>query len=407
MESQIHQLDAPFPFEDLSLTNPRQGSGADVFVSEFRMKSLLSPNVYFQAPSCSVEKDVAFTGRKQSCDLLFGSFEDTFIHFISEVFSWTVQFIISNKDQWFVDSDGLTKEYIEERFAYPLKPVKGNKLKARASFAKPDLVIYSQSGEPITSSACFKQGERLLPILRLRGVRCIGTNFSLDLDIMQAMVIEPLFAKCLILPQPPADAQAQHKAAVGFEEPAEDVEVETVCSDMSSDTFDDYHLADPRAATLPAPAPNSEPQSPPPAQLNALLAICDSPPPPDAPPDSPPEPAGGGSAPDTVLEAVDIFCEPEEEAPRAPDPPAARQEGPMDGLRGGDAYRKLMEVFVPDGMETVDLEAVAATDPKNLYREARERAKRARDQAMALHLESKRVKNQFAIQNDSDEEDDF
>ena len=307
----IYQPGDSFNFKDLQLTDPRMGKNNGEYLSSFRFKGVHS-DIFFQAPRCTVDKEIDLANKIQSCNVQFSAQEEEFSNWIEEIVSWTVDYMFTNQSTWFVDSQ-MTKEFLSDHFSYPLKPVKSGKLQMMMLFDNMTMTMYDEN-KKTSNIKIIRANDNMVPIVKLRGIRCEGITFYLEMEMMQVMITPPFLSQCRIIVKEPETKQH-------FSPPLDD-DVDSIISDSS------------------------------------------------------------------------ISREYEEE------------------VRKQELHRTRLDrmAHVFEGLEEVELDLEETPDPVSIYLEAKERAKRARDQALSLHLESKRVKNHYAIEDvseDEDEEDEF
>lgn len=375
MENQIYIPGDPFLFDKLTLTCPRQGTGADVFVSDFQMhaQSRVGMNVFFQSPRCSLEKELVFTGRKQTCDLCFSQHDDGFNSWMSDLIEWVIDYMYTNRTVWFIESDDITKDYIEAHFTHPFKMLRGGRMKMRTNLNKNELMVYNEHGDAQPDVASLRENIDMVHIIWLRGVRCVGMNFMLDMDDMQIMLFAPLFNKCLIV----GTSSSKNNIKLHTEESTE------LSPIKNTDTQSE-----------PPPDP-IKPQSEPSETIKEEEKLSMDP---------PTIPVFEEMVPVEEFSDAETLCDDDDSDT---DSLLTDETVDYDSEEEKEQYFKEKEKLLPPGLEELILEVSDEPDPKDLYREARLRAKRARDEAMSLHLESKRVKNKYAIEDVSEDDDDF
>jgi hypothetical protein len=196
--SKIVDPDDSFAFEKLALTKPVSVSGGNYFI---RFVNQGAP-LYIQSPKCKTRQGIVKGGKKFYTDLIFTSENDAFIRWVENLETYCHQYIFKNREQWF-DGD-LEIHDIENYFTSPLKLYKAGKcylLRANVASAlgKVTLNIYDEDENKIDPESIGENHE-LMTILEVQGIKCSARSFQIDIEIRQMMVLktENLFEKCII-----------------------------------------------------------------------------------------------------------------------------------------------------------------------------------------------------------------
>ena len=191
-------------FDNLFLANPTRLQGGAYF-----SKLFLNENtpVIFQTPKSSTKNGLIITSKKTYCDLLFNSDNQKFIQWV-EAFEQAIQFLIyEKKDLWF--HNDMELEDIEYFFNPSIRLYNKNKYLLRSYIRQPkhikkssDLQIYDEN-ENILTPQDVKKDQKIISILEVLGIKFTASSFSIDYCLRQIMIIDekPLFNKCLIKPK--------------------------------------------------------------------------------------------------------------------------------------------------------------------------------------------------------------
>lgn len=196
----IYQVNKEFDFSQLTLANPNGLQGGAYFT---KLKMNNGP-LYVQLPRSFTKQGIVKTEKKIYADLLF-SYDDT------DVVEWLValeervqEIIYEKRDLWFQQE--LELDDIQTAFNSGIRSYKGNKYLIRTNIItpkhinyKPNIQIFDEDENPksieeITSS------KPIISIIEISGVKFTSRNFQLDIYLKQIMVLDnkPLFNSCMI-----------------------------------------------------------------------------------------------------------------------------------------------------------------------------------------------------------------
>jgi hypothetical protein len=189
-----------FDFTKLLLSKPTLISGGNYFI---RFKKDNFP-LYIQPPRCYTRSGFIKNGRKYYTDLLFTNDDEYIIHWLEKLEEHCIQYIYENRHNWF---DGeMEKPDIENYFTSPLKIYKSGKFYSVRTniptvLEKPSIKIYDES-ENIVDFMSITDTTQLMNILEVQGIKCSARSFQIEIEMKQALVITkqelPLFDKCII-----------------------------------------------------------------------------------------------------------------------------------------------------------------------------------------------------------------
>lgn len=353
--SEIYDTNEPFDFKKLVLTKPIPVTGGNYFI-----KCLVNGSpLYIQPPKCKTRQGILKAGKRFYTDLMFTNEDEPFIHWMENLESHCQKFIFDNRDKWF---DGEMEIHdIENYFTSPLKIFKSGKFYiARTNIStvlgKIGLKIYDEDEKEVTMES-INDKTNVMTILEVQGIKCSTRSFQIELEMKQMMVLKPadLFEKCIFKASKKSDT----------------VKVET--NDMPSEVV----VSDSVVVPMIVGEEHLE---------NTLIE--------DNTTDQPEN---------IILEPTDV-----EDNLEKPEEPDSVEEDV-----------KILPMEETDGMQEIDfnLEELAESDQIHIkkrndvyyemYREARRKAKIARDLALSSYLEVKRIKNTYMLDDirDSDDSD--
>lgn len=349
-----------FDFSKMELTKPIPVLGGNHFI-KFLVKN--GSHLYVQPPACISKQGIVKVGKKHYCDLMFTNENEHFIRWMENLETHCHKYIYENRAKWF--DNEMELHDIENYFTSPIKLYKSGKYYTiRANIQtildKPKLKIYNEDGEEVEYSAITSTAQ-LMSIIEVQGIRCSARSFQIDMEIKQAMVLKPanLFDKCLF--------KQSATVGSGLVNPVEPQEPATVTSNRT-EIVDEKPMATPLdEQELAAPGPD----------LGIFVKTDEN-------------------------EQAVVSVSPPEPIVSAPEP--TKKEDKMENI-GSDEMQEI--VFDLDELPENDQITLKNRNDVyyEMYREARRKAKYARELALASYLEAKNIKNKYML-DDIDDSDD-
>jgi hypothetical protein len=357
-----------FDFKKLTLTKPTQISGGNYFI---RFLTNNAP-LYIQPPKCSTKQGIIKAGKRYYSDLMFTNENEMFINWMEKLETYCQQYIFDNRAKWF-DSE-MELHDIENYFTSPLKLYKSGKyyivrINISTVLGKPILKIYDENESEINLET-INDKMNIMTILEIQGIKCSSRSFQIEIEMKQMMVLKPqdLFEKCLF-------KTSGNKHGISHE-----TSLHNNANDIKSEMNESNEIQE----TI---KPNLENLEIPEQLKNEIIL-------------------------NNVDDVVNIDD----------DKHVNSVETPLETQL--EISIKIPEpIKNTDGMEEVEfhLEELPETDTLQLkerndvyyelYREAKRKAKIARDFAISAYLEAKEIKNTYMLDEiddeESDEEDDF
>jgi len=347
----IFDTNETFQFENITLVKPTVMAGGNHFI---RFLVNQQP-IYIQPPKCKTKQGILRVGKRFYTDLVFTHENEKFIQWMENLETYCQEYIYKNRKEWF-DGD-MEMHDVETYFSSPLKIYKSGKYyNARVNITpvlgKPVLKIYDEQEQEVAMDALTDKTD-IMTILEIQGIKCSARSFQIEMEIKQILVLHPvdIFEKCLLTRKP-------------------DVAV---------------------ASSVPTPDKSEIVQVPALENSNITVEVDET------------TSALETNATDentTITESN----EHEETDGVVADP--SLEEYPLDKI---DLLDGMQEIEIPLD-ELVDSEPMHIKERNDvyyeMYREARRKAKIARDLALSSYLEAKRIKNTYMLDdiNDSDED---
>jgi len=186
----IVNYEKDFKYDDLYFTSPSSINGGNYFIKIINNSTPL----YVQPPKCVLKNGIMKSGRKMYCDLMFTRTDEKFIEWIENLENICHSKIYENRSKWF--ESNLEQDDIENSFTSPFKIYKsGTYYILRTTIPtildKPNIKIYDEDGleRPIDD---IKSNELVATILEIQGIKCSARSFQLEFLIKQMLTIKPV-----------------------------------------------------------------------------------------------------------------------------------------------------------------------------------------------------------------------
>ena len=364
----IYETNQTFPFDKLVLTKPTLVTGGNYFI-KFRIND--SP-LYIQSPKCQTKQGISKAGKRFFCDLLFTNENEQFIQWMESLESFSQKYIYDHREQWFETE--LDQHDIENSFSPSLKLYKSGKYYTVRSYVptilgKCVLKIYDERENEIDYET-ITDNANVITILELQGIKCSARSFQIEIEMKQMLLLKPtnLFEKCILIPSKNTNTLPEIKTNDNFQnvENAETKPLELFSNNLileskvleSSDNNSEY-LEETKTSEIVLPE-NTNNEQP-------VETVCE--------PESQQEPEENNESM-ISLEPSNEICEFDLHLEELP-------ENEIIQLKTrNDVYYKM-------------------------YRDARRKAKIARDLALSSYLEAKRIKNTYMLEDLEDSDSDL
>ena len=356
----IYDTNDKFPFDKLKLSKPMSISSGS-FLIKFAVDEV---PLYIQPPKCLIKQVIMKTGKRMYCDFVFHQENEQFIRWMENLENMSQKMIFDNRQQWFETE--LELDDIENSFASPMKIYKsGKSYIVRTTIAsrlgKPVVKIYDEDENTILFDQ-LKENMNVMVILEVQGIRCSARSFQIDIELKQMMVLktEDLFNTCILKKKTQPSNIVTHE------------------------TYDPISLPEPTVTTTLMVTKSEEEEKP---DVDIDL----------------------GKTEENPVE-VEEACANETVSTEIEEPEIHKITTIPENTLSFDS-NELCEVdFNLDEMPETDIVSIKQRKDVyyEMYRDARQKAKVARDLALSAYLEAKRIKNTYMlddIDNSSDEDD--
>jgi hypothetical protein len=375
----IIEPDETFNFSNLTLAHPVGIQGGAYFTKiEYNKKPL-----YIQTVKSQSRQGFVKTGKKYYVDLMFDKNAESLIHWFENLEEKCQKLIFEKRDTWFQNS--LEENDIESAFSSTIRVYKSGKYYLVRTNIKnnannlPAVKIYNEhqialNMEDVTSET------NMISILEIQGIKFTTRNFQIEIELKQVMVLdnEPLFDNCLIKFNKKPEQQTEQKQTrkhilEEFESTIETDENNLISEENKSDEeeLERFNLEKDKME-------EAEPQ------INNTLE---------------------------ELEPIDIMIETE-----TPNKSNINEDSislDFEELTEDvdDNPNELKEINRLDFSLGNNLETMQLKKPNQvyfeLYKEARNKAKIAKKNALLAYLEAKKIKKTYMIENLNDSDSDI
>lgn len=196
----IVEPNASFEFSQLTCISPSSLGGGNYFI-RILQKNGQKP-FYIQPPKCTTKQGIVKSGKKMYVDLLFRHEDEPFHEFLEHLETFCKNQLFHYREKWFDSS--LTEEVIDESFIPVSKMYKSGKFHSVRSLiptrlGKSNLKLFDENENEVAFDQIEPNSSSLLTIVEIQGIRCSARSFQLDLEIKQMMLLKPvdLFETCL------------------------------------------------------------------------------------------------------------------------------------------------------------------------------------------------------------------
>jgi len=392
----IIEPNSSFDFSQLMCVSPTSVSGGNYFMRILQKQG--QKPFYIQPPKCTTKQGIIKSGKKMYTDLLFHHDHEQFVEFLESLETFCKTQLFHNREKWFDSS--LTEHDIEESFAPTTKLFKSGKfysVKANipTRLGKCSLKIFNEDEQDVPPED-VRENISILSIVEIQGIRCTSRIFQLELEVKQLMILKPvdLFESCLFTKSkssqpssppilPPSSIAATTAATAAIAPAATLPSSSTSTSTVSMvKPSEDNKIAFDKVATV----PDSHEQDP-------IILDHEIHPKPTVESTETVDKTYLGDSQNTTIEENEVTI-----------------EEPVENSK------HLGESILDSGVDEIELEApvhdeVITLKKRNyvyykMYKEAKQKARLARDLAIASYMEAKKIRNNFLEEEDVSDEDE-
>ena len=388
----IYNTDNSFEFSQLKLAKPQPIPGGNYFIR----LSVSGKPLYIRHPKCKTKQGFFKAGKRYHTDLMFTPEDTNFIEWMENLENHCQKMLHENSDQWF--EDAMEIHDIENYFTAPLKIFKSGKfyiarVNVSTNLGNPILKIYDEDENLIAMDKVDNKVD-VMSVLEIKGIKCSATSFQIEMEIKQMMIMKPedLFDKCLfrtnismMTPSSSITQEVEHtnlqpevdelvnETSIQVEEPQDtnnELLNESKEQDKQEETNQEVLVEDVEENEEEIILKNEDPGEEPLEQPENTLETLDN------------QEMNENSSDEEIKDSSEIVI------------PQNNSE--------------LQEIEVSLD-EIPEEESFAIKNKDNvyyqMYKEAKSKAKVARDLAISSYLEAKRIKNLYMLNDTSDSDD--
>jgi hypothetical protein len=196
----IYEANLEFNFNQLKLISPTSVTGGNYFI-KFRLNNL---PLYIQPPKCVLKNGIQKSGKKLFSDLIFAHENEELIQWMENLEIYCRKQIFENREKWFETE--LDETDIENFFTSPIKIFKSGKnyvvrTNVPTLLGNCNLKIYNEAEEEVTIDK-IKENDSVVTVLEFQGIKCSPRNFQIDIEIKQMMILNSvsIFETCVFMP---------------------------------------------------------------------------------------------------------------------------------------------------------------------------------------------------------------
>ena len=195
----IFELNKPFDFSKLSLAHPSAIQGGAYFT---KIEHGLKP-LYIQTTKSQTKQGISKSGKKHYCDLMFDKNSEEIVNWFETLEEVCQQLIFEKRYTWF--QTPLDKNDIESVFNSTMRIYKsGNFYLLRTNIKNnytnsPVIKIYNENKKSLTIEDIHAE-THIISILEIQGIKFTSRNFQIEIELKQIMTVEdePFFNNCVI-----------------------------------------------------------------------------------------------------------------------------------------------------------------------------------------------------------------
>ena len=365
---QIFEPNSNFNFDNITICNPIAKSGGSYFI---KFLSNGTP-LYIQPPKCGTRQGFVYANRKCFIDLLFSQDNLDFIQWLENLESFCHKKIYDNRNEWF--EGDLELSDIENYFTSPIKIFKSGKYylvrcDIYSVLGKPQLQIFDEKENEVPYDKINDESV-VMNILEIKGIKCSSKSFQIVIEIKQMMKLEKvdLFSKCIIKRQSITNTEIP----LSLEKPIEESVVEEpVQESVVEEPVQESIVEESKSDVEP------------------LEIIEDE-----------------TNPPNEILENSDKINE-EDITINEPSPDESNVDNELENTLENKELQEI-NITADNIPENEEFEIVERKDVYyKMYKDARKKAKLAKELSVASYLEAQKIKNTYMLDDiDSDSDDD-
>ena len=377
-----------FDFSKLSLAHPSGIQGGAYFTRiEYNKKPL-----YIQTEKSLTRQGIIKSGKKFHCDLMFDKNSETLINWFEKLEEKCQKLIYDKKDTWF--QNPLEESDIETAFNSLIRIYKSGKYYLVRTNIKNNqlseavIKIYNEKQIPLNVED-IKAETEIISILEIQGIKFTSRNFQIEIELKQIMVLdnEPMFDTCLIKSFKNAN-MVESSIQVDTEEPLEEITIinDNIITKLNNFKKDEFSLLKEEELELEIDTEEKD------KKIDNYFDSLEN---------------------TDIIEDKDsiIRIDNNDNHNNNNNDNVVHIDFEIEDLNNNDPVHENIEEIKEIEMDLENLEPIKLKKPNevyfDLYKEARNKAKLAKKNAILAYLEVKNIKKTFMLDNLTDSDSDF
>jgi hypothetical protein len=229
----IIEPDQLFDFTKISLANPSGVQGGAYFTKILHN----SKPLYIQTQQSLTRQGFVKTGKKFYIDLMFDNNSTNTINWFENLEDRCQKLLYEKSESWFQNT--LELNDIETAFNSTIRVYKSGKYYLVRTNIKnlhnniPGVKIYNEQELPLTIDDVNSETS-IISILEIQGIKFTSRNFQIEIELKQVMVLdnEPIFDNCLIKTNKKASDVTENLEDKIFTETIHDNKIENLNEDI-------------------------------------------------------------------------------------------------------------------------------------------------------------------------------
>ena len=390
-----------YDFSKLYLGQPSTLAGGSYFTRIMYNSNQL---LHLQTPKCLTKQGFVKSGKKLFIDLMFDNNDTIFINWIENLESKCQELIHNKGDAWFQTK--LEKDDIETAFTSPFKIYKSGKYYCLRVNVKPNIKIYNEADETIKIED-ITSTNYIISIIEIQGIKFTSRNFQIEIELKQSMIVspDPFLDECFI--KKPLKKQSVINTNIASFEKISNNNRKIDLDDFIKDTVDEltsattFHKVEPKITSIMTPINLDIDSSLPKGEDVDEKEKEEEAEEDEAEEEEEEEDVVDYKTPNNILDLNKnnendnhLFLEIEDLNFTEKEDPNILKEVDLDSS-------------LVNSLETITLKKPNQVHYEN-YKQAKDKAKKAKQLAIAAYLEAKNIKNTYLLDDsdDSDESDE-
>jgi len=239
MESVIYPTEE-FNFSGMNLGQPSTIQGGSYFT---KLTNNSNP-ILLQTPRCFTKQGIVVAGKKAYCDIMFSNEDTAVISWFEKLLDTVQNRIYDKRNLWFHNE--MDKDDIDDAFTSPIRTYRSGKNYLVRTYLQGTNLngfkCYDENELNVDHTTLNENNPIIIPLLEIKGVKFSSKSFQFDIILRQVMVMENinLSTSCLIKPSTQhANIKEEHIVSANIHDErivSENAEEEPIVSENTTNT---------------------------------------------------------------------------------------------------------------------------------------------------------------------------